>query len=293
MAHLPRLTEDGDISFVDEEGRTHLNDTILSYRTVSGGVQEVTPRFSLPVVDTWLEISSGRRQGTSCINKFGAATVAGASREAIWDGANLTGITDYTYMAAASTLYISSDAAGDGQVYEVQGLDGNYAKKTVNVTASGLTFVALTGTWIRVFRVKNMGATDNAGNIYISDDNTDTGGGADGIPDTLTNVKAMIQIGHNQTLMSIYTVPAGTTAYMTRWTATTAKGDDVELTLWARSFGGVFRIQDHHHVYQQQMTKEYHPYVKYEEKTDIEMKGLIGAATGDIGAGFDLILEEN
>jgi hypothetical protein len=50
MAHLPRLTEDGDVSYVDEAGRTHANDTILSYRTASGNVQEVTQVYGLPIV---------------------------------------------------------------------------------------------------------------------------------------------------------------------------------------------------------------------------------------------------
>jgi len=239
--------------------------------------------------DILLAVPAGLITGVSSINKFGSGTVGGAADETIWDGTSLTGITNYTYMADGATLYLSSDAAGDDQVYEVQGLDATYAAQTVNVTANGVTFVELTGTtWSRVFRVKNLGATDNAGNIYISDDNTDAGG--NGIPDTLTNVKAMIGIGNNQTLMAIYTVPTGCTAYITQWAASAGKGDDVEVTMWARPTGGVFQIKDTHHVYQTDYSKEFKPYQGFAAKTDIEMKGHIGGGGGEVSAGFDIIL---
>jgi len=235
-----------------------------------------------------LELSRGNISGMSHVNKFGSGTVAGGADETIWDGANLTGITGYTYMGSASTLYISSDNTNDDQTYEVQGLDENWALQTKTVIANGFNFVAITGLWFRVFRVKNIGTTDNAGNIYISDDNTDVGG--NGIPDTLINVKAMIGIGNNQTLMSIYTVPAGKTAYIIQYLASVGKGDDVKATLWARNFGEVFQLKDHHIFYQRMSVRTFSPYPSYTEKTDIEIKGQIGAAGGEISAGFELIL---
>lgn len=241
--------------------------------------------------DFFFNVASGDIPGISQVNKFGVGTVAGAADETIWDGSSLAGITGYTYIATPSTLYLSSDAAGDDQVYEVQGLDGNYCFQKALVTASGFTFVAIAGTWLRVFRAKNLGVTNNAGNIYVSDDNTDVGG--NGIPDTLTNVKAMVTLGQNQTLMAIYTVPAGRTAYMIRWLSSVGKGDDVETTLWFRSNNGVFQIKDHHHVYQTEMLRPFVPYLKIEQKTDIEIKGHIGAAGGETSAGFDLILVDN
>jgi len=243
--------------------------------------------------DLMLDIAAGRVTGTTGVNKFGSGVVAGAFDETIWDGSNMTGVTGYTYMATASTLYISSTDAGDDQVYEIQGLDANWESQIVEATVSGLSFVPLSGTWLRVFRVKNLGATDNAGVIHVSDDNTDTAGGANGIPDDVTNVKAMIAIGNNQTLMAIYTIPTGCTGYMSQWVISAPKGDDVEATLWVRPNGGVFQLKDHHHIYQSKEPREFKPYMKINEKEDIELKGHIGGGGGEVSGGFDLIVETN
>ena len=270
-------------SFI-EVGNTGKNLHTHTVTTADGTVHNEVVDMGM---DYMQAIASGLVPGTSCVNKFGLGTVTGT--EEIWDAADTVG--DYTYMTTASTLYISSDDAGDGQVYEVQGLDANLELQVVEVTASGFNFVALDETWLRVFRAKNLGTTDNAGNIYISDDNTDAGG--DGVPDTLANVKAQIGIGNNQTLMAIYTVPAGKTAYMTHWGASVGKGDDVTITLVVRPFGGVFQVKDHKDLYQTIAEREFAPYLKILEKEDIALKGAIGAAGGQASGSFDLILVDN
>ncbi len=258
----------GNVADVDADGRLH----------TSGFAHD----------DFMFNLAMGNIPGASVVIKFGHGTVVGSTPETIWDGSSLTGITNYTYMTTPSVLYISSDAAGDGQVYEVQGLDGDYNMQTKQVTANGLTFVPLPKTWLRVYRVKNLGSTDNAGNIYVSDDNTDVGG--NGIPDTLTNVKAMIIIGNNQTLMSLYTVPTGKVALVTQNVLSVPKGDDVEFTFLTRIPGGVFLVKDHVHVYQTKERREYRPYFLVEEKNDIEIKGKVGAAGGESSAAFDMII---
>ena len=261
---------------------------------------------SITVRDSGIAIASGGVTGMSSVHKFGNAPDfdTGDGDVDVWDGANdaAPDLMSYTFLAAASTLYISSDDAGDGQVYEVQGLDANYALQITNVTASGLTFVPIAGTWLRVFRVKNLGATSNAGNIYISDSNVDTSGGADGIPDTLTAIKAMIQIGNNQTLMAIYTVPAGKTAYMDSFWAGTAgasKASEYDVSVHARSLGGVFQLK-HLSALQDSGTSHWlHPNnvpEKFAAKTDIVMRAnlITAAKTGaSISAGFELILVDN
>lgn len=238
--------------------------------------------------DYLLKISKGEVSGSVGLHKFGKGIVAGANREALWDGANLSGITGYTYMSSGSTLYISSDDAGDTQVYKVIGNDATGALQTKNVTASGKTFVAIDGTWDAVWRVENQGTTDNAGNIYISDDNTDAGG--NGIPDTLTAVKAMILAGFNQTLMAIYRVPLEKTLYIYDWYTSMGKGDDSEVTFWIRENGGVFKIKDHQDAYQNNLIRYFYPPLKIDALSDIEVRGEIGAAGGEISAGFNGVL---
>jgi len=103
----------------------------------------------------------------------------------------------------------------------------------------------------------------------------------------------MIVIGNNQTLMALYTVPAGKTAYLIKWIASVPKGDDVEFTFWVRPYGTVFQLKDHQHIYQTSTPRTFTPYMKINEKNDIVMRGHIGAAGGEISAAFDLILVDN
>jgi hypothetical protein len=50
MAHLPRMTPDGDVSYVDEYGLTHASYVPTSYEENDGDVQTVQPGYGLPVV---------------------------------------------------------------------------------------------------------------------------------------------------------------------------------------------------------------------------------------------------
>lgn len=226
--------------------------------------------------------------GCTSVNKFGTGTVAGAAYETIWDGSTLTGVTNYPIIGTTPiTIYLSSSNTNDDQIYEIFGLDGNYDVQTVAVTANGFVTVTVPGTWLDIYRMKNMGSTDSAGNIYLSND-PDAGG--DGIPDTLTAVYGLIANGNNQTLMDHYMVPAGKVFYIKRWCASTGKGDDSAVNLVIKPFGGVFQVKDHQHVYQVNQCFPIEPYEKVDEKSTIEIKGLIGASGGEISARFDGIL---
>jgi len=112
---------------------------------------------------------------------------------------------------------------------------------------------------------------------------------------------AFIRAGNNQTLMALYTVPAGKTAYMTGFyanvvnaTAANKTPDGTEIKLWAadRHNGYEFQIKhataiaknggnEHHH---------YNPYPKFGQKTDIKVTMFCIAQPAHVHAGFDLIL---
>lgn len=241
------------------------------------------PRVS--AMDYLYDIAEGNVPGHYALNKFGHNHAVAASEEPIW-----TQSQAYTYMTVASTLYISSDDAGDTQDYEVQGLDENWEIQVVNVTANGLNFVALTGSWLRVFRVKNIGTTDNAGNIYISDDNTDAGG--DGIPDNVASIKARIDIGINQTLMALWTVPANCDFYMVQYYASTSLAKATEVYLRVRPFGQVFQVKKLITINQGTETIPYPLPLKVTEKSDIAISAIATGGGGEVSAGFDGWWEE-
>ncbi len=219
--------------------------------------------------------------------KFGENPDIDQTVEDIWDYGG-----SYTFMTTASTLYISSDNAGDDQTYSIQGLDADWELQTETVTASGVTFVAVDGTWLRVFRVKNTGTTDNAGNIYVSDDNTDAGG--NGIPDTVSNIKAFVRIGKNQTLMAIYTVPAGGGGYWSGWFAslTNKKNAFATVNIYMRPYGGVFQIKETWDLAATGSSfvhREYDPPQLVAGKTDIIVRATTSIDDVGIAAGFDVI----
>lgn len=243
----------------------------------------VNPTFTVAQPYTYA-IARGGMADTLSLSKFGHNSAVGTSMEEVWDGS-----AAYAYMSAASTLYVSSDNAGDDQDYEIQGLDGDWAVRTETVTASGKSFVATTGTWMRVFRVKNIGATDGAGNIYISDDNTDTGG--DGIPDTASAIKAKILAGMNQTLMAIWSCPADCTAYLTSFYASTSSSKATEVYLFVRPFGQVFQIKELVTIYEGAERFAYDFPLGISAKSDVVVKALTSGGGGEVSAGFDLWYE--
>jgi hypothetical protein len=176
------------------------------------------------------------------VGKFGRnPAIASGDTEDVWDYGGT-----YSYDSTAIGLSISSSNANDKQLYELQGLDSNWNPAKVNVYANGQTAANISGLWMRVFRLKNLGATDNAGNIYIYNA-TDTL--TNGVPDTAAKVKAMLQVGANQTGMAIYSIPTGKRAFLRSWECTLnsnavpATAADADFTIAVRSFGGVFRIQ--------------------------------------------------
>lgn len=230
-------------------------------------------------------------EGGFSINKFGwTPDCDTGSVQPVWDGGLVP--KTYTYMTSPSTLYLSSSDSGDNQLYEIIGLDANYDRQTKTVIANGKNFVAVNGTWIRIFRIKNRGITNSVGDIYISDDNTD--GNVDGMPDTTSSIKAKITAGNNQTLMAIYTIPNNFTGYLKCWYINGGEGKDIDGTLWIRPQGEVFLLKDKQPTFQSFLFRKFDPPRKVLEKSDIYVGAkMVNVSNKEISAGFDLTLELN
>jgi hypothetical protein len=249
--------------------------------------------------ESGLAIAAGDVVDHSFVHKFGEApdfdTTDGYVT--IWDGANdgEANIMTYTYSTTADIDRVISSSAADTQDVEIQGLDTNYDMVTQTITLNGQTAVALTTSLIRVFRVKNVGTTDIAGRVSVYVNTTTTGG----IPDTPANVRAIVNDGNNQTLMAVFTIPAGYTGYMRDWYASTAGGVTNAthvIRLFARPFGQVFQLK---HVSSITTTGTSYIQHKYEEpevfseKTDIEMKANTDVNASAVATGFDIVLVKN
>ncbi len=250
-----------------------------------------------------LDLAMGKIPGMSYIHKFGNAedfdqgdgfvTVHGGAD----DGAAWEDMT-YTYSTTANIDSISSNDAGDGQLLEIQGLDSDWRAVTQTKALDGLTRVPLDIPMIRTFRIKNLGATYNAGHIFCYVNGAITLG----VPDVATTIRAIIHPLDNQTLMALYTIPAGETGYMMDFYISThgaSKTAVYTLHVLQRKFGSVFQLKHTAAVFDEGTSSWRHIYsvpVPVEARTDIEMQtNVIGTAVtaASLSAGFDLILVDN
>ena len=160
-----------------------------------------------------LQIARGQIAYHKSIFKFGFNPDIDNSLETVWAQGGL-----YSYLSSATTLYISSsstddDAAGTGaRTATVSGLDANYDEVSVTVDLDGQNGVQLgsASNWIRVNRITVNTAGSggqNAGVIYVGDEATPSSG----VP---SNKYATVAIGDNQTIMALWTVPRGYSAYL-------------------------------------------------------------------------------
>jgi hypothetical protein len=253
-----------------------------------------------------LSIAKGDVTGATFIHKFGEAPDfdSGDGAVTVWDGANDSLFSGsppmvYTYSTSADIGTISSSSAGDTVDIEIQGLDTNYDIVTQTVTLTGQADALLPTNLIRVFRMKNIGSTDLVGIIYLR---TNGSGQTTGVPNTANTVRAIINNGNNQTLMSIYTIPNGKTGYMRDWYAAQAganRSSGYKIRLRAMPFGQVFQLKHTSAITENGSSYIQHQYEEpevFEEKTDIEMtvattdSPITGA---DVSAGFDMVLIDN
>lgn len=247
-------------------------------------------------VDRAINISSGSVNGYSSVHKFGRNPDVDIDTdpEDVWSYGG-----SYTFLSSAQTLYVSSsDASDTTQSIKVEGLDANWEPQTQSATLNGQNQVALSGTWLRVFRAYNDSGTNLNGDVYVAESDTLTGG----VPDTASKVKAHVESVYQQTLMAIYTIPAGKTGYLVKWYITinsngSTSEKECDAALYTRLDGKVFRLKeyvglDNHGA--GSWNYDYPIPLKLPEKTDVKVVAdTVSSNNTDVTAGFDIILIDN
>lgn len=241
-----------------------------------------------------LQVSRGQIAYHETIFKFGFNPDVDDALETVWAEGGL-----YSYLSAATVLKVSSSSTNDtsagtgARTVELFGLDANYDEISETVTLSGQTAVNTTQSFLRIYRmvVRSAGTGGtNAGVIYAG-----TGTVTTGVP---ANKYATIAIGDGQTLMALWTVPRGYTAYVTQTditVATTQNNKYATITFLARPFGEVFQVKDKFVKSESGHSQVYTFPLKFEEKTDLEMR-CIGDSSGadiSIAAAFDVVYIQN
>jgi hypothetical protein len=227
--------------------------------------------------------------------KFGTRTGISAGDEStIWEGpTNL-----YVYPPSALTLSFASTSDLDGKTAApsstgartlyVEGLDTNYAEINETITLDGTTVVTTANQYLRVFRayVATCGTGyTNAGII--------TGKNA-GLSVTYLTIPA----GDSQTLMALWTVPAGKKMFITQGTASTDSNKGATVSLFARlnDSGTLYpwRIQYRAYIFSGNEVFPFQIPFQVPAKTDIEFRFLtpVSAGATDGGATFEYWYED-
>lgn len=230
-----------------------------------------------------LDIAQGNIDGHTFIHKFGAAPAMSQNQTgSIWDKSD----TLYPWSAfdTANTVSILTTASNgstvttdSGLTVTVIGLDENYAEASETLTISGST---ATGSQLfkRVFRAFATDGGNNTSQIRMSVNSTEV---------------ARITIGKAQTLMTVYTVPAGYTGYLMQGVCSVQYGADATGDMFVRYFGqDAFRVGHSFEVSGAGGAYRY-PFqfpVAIPAKSDIDVRATVRSNNARITAAFDMLL---
>jgi len=242
-----------------------------------------------------LQVARGQIPGHKTVFKFGFNPDIDDALETVWEQGGL-----YAYPLAAVQMTLSSSSdddtgnEGDGaRTVEIYGLDADYNEISEILYLDGQTPVTTVNSYIRANRMVVRSAGDleqNAGVIYLG-----TGTVTAGVP----VVKyATINVGDGQTLMALWTVPAGYTAYLMQTDITVATTQNNKYALVhfvARPYGEVFQIKDKFVKAEGAHAQDYSTPIKFEEKTDLEFRAIGDSSGADIAiaAAMDIIYIQN
>jgi hypothetical protein len=242
-----------------------------------------------------LAVSAGLVPGHTIIDKFGHSNAVGTAIEDIWDFGGLYSFRDTATQMTISSADADDTIAGNGaRTVEIFGLDSAFNPVNEVVETDGQNGVTTVNSFIRVYRmiVRSAGATGyNEGNIYLG-----TGAIVAGVP---ANKDAVIGfsaggLGENQTLMAIYTIPAGHTGLILNPHFTNPQAKSAECWLKVRPFGEVFQTKLREMVYQDTLHIDSNKVItKATEKSDIRMSATTPSSETDMAAGFQVLLIEN
>ena len=223
-----------------------------------------------------LQVARGLIKGHSLINIFGYQSLVSSTFIPIWENA-----TVYTYPSAATIMQMVSTSASDTAVsVRIMGLNANYDAITEIVTLNGTTPVSTIGSYLRINNLVTV-AGNAAGNMTLS-----AGG--------VTYAKINAGIGRSQ--MSMFSVPAGYSFFLTR------------VDLFSNLSGGsnnhcLYKVQTDYpngvniDILQTPFTDRYEarrvvPF-PYLEKTDIQWQARVNQNTAEVGVVIEGILIRN
>jgi hypothetical protein len=226
-----------------------------------------------------LQVSRGQIAFHETVFKYGYNPLIINANETIWD---VGGLYAYPSSAVAMTATSASGATDAGVTGIILGLDSDYNEVSEEFTLDGSGAYTTTQTFLRVYRAYITGSTAPAGNINIANGGT---------------TYARITAGENQTLMTVYTVPAGKTLYIEKGTAThgtDTSGAYMTVRFVVRNYGSVFRTAFKFDLIGQDLQFDFEYPLVVPEKSDIEVRAICSKNQNNaMASSFQAVLIDN
>lgn len=241
---------------------------------------------SLQSIGGLINVSRGLVIGSSRVQKTAYNPAVGSAEQSIWNESGLT----LTYPVSATTMTVSSSSTSDtsagtgARTVQVQGLDSDYNAIIETVTMNGQSAVTTVNSYLRVniLIVLTAGSGgNNAGVIYIGTGSVSTGKPA--------VIYSSIGTGFNRSQQGFYTIPANTTGYLLRQSATTDTAATVTL-MYTRAFGGVFTLVRINQVSTSGFNREFKLPLPISAKTDIDFRTQVPTGSAKVTGAYELLL---
>ena len=229
----------------------------------------------------YLNIARGLVPGASMVHKFGANFDCDSGTETLWTAG---GLYPWASIAGATPLeVISSTDTDTGEIVVIEGLDAQYNFQREEIVllddGAGTPVNATTiNPFIRVFRMYGASSTGVVGTVNAK------------IAGTAT-ILGQIAAGKGQSLMGIYTIPAGKTGYLLCGDTSISKGGDGQVGMYVRYFNeGGFRVGHIGELYQNSYRYDFPVPLRIPEKSDIDVRFTTVNNNFQVTCAFDLIL---
>jgi hypothetical protein len=228
-----------------------------------------------------LQVARGQIDGHSTVNIYGFGSAITTATIPAWENA-----TAYTFPVAATTMNlvstVNTGADLSGSTILIQGLDANYAAISETLALTGTTVAVTTKSYLRINAII-VTAGAPTGVITLKD-----------LTNTTTYAQIAASFGRSQ--MSIYSVPAGNTFYLSRIDAySAANGNSADYITYSNTtYSSTGVVQ---YTQQAPFVGNYHaqrvmprPFL---EKTDIVLRFKTSANTYAVAVAAEGFLVKN
>lgn len=234
--------------------------------------------------DDWrLHLARRKLRNAEHIHKFAANDApANGVEETVWDGSVLYPWATTWDLGEANAYLKSSDEDDAGITVYIEGLDTNFNVQseivTLDPTDPTATAVASQNTYTRINRMYNTSSQQEVGDISAYY----------GSP---TGIKvAQISAGEGQTLMGVYTIPAGYVGLLLHYEFSGSANSAITSRIMMREPSSVFRTMHKGATYGGQYDYVFGVPIDMVEKTDIDLRVTAGTGAAFIAGTFNLVI---